>query len=265
MLGGAGGAAIGGGLAGYMDGGGFKGALGGAALGYIGGSLAGGGAFGDTVKGAAGGGIGGWSPFGAEKVQGWGANKWGTDLVKNSIDKAGGSTFSTIGKGLAIGAMATPLLADIDSEPLADPSEDASATEKGEPFDLDIPSSSSFVPRHQITSDTAGYSNNNGAYATYPYPNYKDMELPNIEIPDFDFDNLSLAEMRELYNPKPVYFKHGGIINSGTTGTADDVPIMASKGEFVMTADAVRNAGKGDPRLGAKKLYNLMYSLEGAR
>jgi hypothetical protein len=68
----------------------------------------------------------------------------------------------------------------------------------------------------------------------------------------------------EYYRPK-AYKAQGGMINHGTTGTADDVPIMASRGEFVMTADAVRNAGQGDPRLGAKKLYNLMYNLEGAR
>jgi hypothetical protein len=76
--------------------------------------------------------------------------------------------------------------------------------------------------------------------------------------------NLTEEELMEYYKPV-AYASHGGMIKHGTTGTADDVPIMASKGEFVMTADAVRNAGQGDPRLGAKKLYDLMYSLEGAR
>jgi hypothetical protein len=37
---------------------------------------------------------------------------------------------------------------------------------------------------------------------------------------------------------------------------------MLSDGEFVLTAKAVRGAGKGSRREGAKKLYRMMHALE---
>ena len=43
---------------------------------------------------------------------------------------------------------------------------------------------------------------------------------------------------------------------------ADMVPAMLSDGEFVMTADAVRNAGGGSRREGARRMYQLMNQLE---
>jgi len=55
----------------------------------------------------------------------------------------------------------------------------------------------------------------------------------------------------------------GGFIPEGSKERADDVPARLSKNEFVMTADAVRAAGGGSVNKGAKKMYDLMYSLEG--
>ena len=46
------------------------------------------------------------------------------------------------------------------------------------------------------------------------------------------------------------------------TGTSDSIPAMLSDGEFVMTADAVRGAGGGDRREGARKMYEAMDKLE---
>jgi len=46
------------------------------------------------------------------------------------------------------------------------------------------------------------------------------------------------------------------------TGTSDSIPAMLSDGEFVMTAKAVRGAGGGDRREGAKKMYEAMDRLE---
>ena len=43
----------------------------------------------------------------------------------------------------------------------------------------------------------------------------------------------------------------------------DDIPAMLSNNEFVFTADAVRAAGGGSVNKGAKKMYDLMKSLEG--
>jgi hypothetical protein len=50
---------------------------------------------------------------------------------------------------------------------------------------------------------------------------------------------------------------------SGPGGPKDDmVPAMLSDGEFVMTAEAVRNAGGGDRREGARRMYQLMNQLQ---
>ena len=46
------------------------------------------------------------------------------------------------------------------------------------------------------------------------------------------------------------------------TGTSDSIPAMLSDGEFVMTAEAVRGAGGGDRREGARKMYEAMDNLE---
>jgi hypothetical protein len=54
----------------------------------------------------------------------------------------------------------------------------------------------------------------------------------------------------------------GGFVPIGKKERADDVPARLSKNEFVFTANAVRNAGNGDIREGAKKMYNLMHKLE---
>jgi hypothetical protein len=54
----------------------------------------------------------------------------------------------------------------------------------------------------------------------------------------------------------------GGFVPIGKKERADDVPARLSKNEFVFTAKAVRNAGGGDIREGARKMYNLMNKLE---
>ena len=54
----------------------------------------------------------------------------------------------------------------------------------------------------------------------------------------------------------------GGFVPIGRKEKADDVPARLSKNEFVMTANAVRGAGKGDIKKGAKKMYQLMRQYE---
>jgi hypothetical protein len=64
--------------------------------------------------------------------------------------------------------------------------------------------------------------------------------------------------------PVPTNFpRKTGPINGPGTGTSDDIPAMLSDGEFVFTAKAVRNAGAGSRRKGAKRMYKLMKMLEG--
>jgi len=50
----------------------------------------------------------------------------------------------------------------------------------------------------------------------------------------------------------------GGEIMGPGTGTSDSIPAMLSDGEFVMNAQAVRGAGDGDRRKGAKRMYAMM-------
>jgi hypothetical protein len=65
-------------------------------------------------------------------------------------------------------------------------------------------------------------------------------------------------------DPKPTHFpRKTGPINGPGTGTSDSIPAMLSDGEFVFTAKAVRNAGGGSRRKGAKRMYALMKKLEG--
>ena len=68
---------------------------------------------------------------------------------------------------------------------------------------------------------------------------------------------IQLADGSEKYFPR----KNGAIDGPGT-GTSDDIPAMLSDGEFVFTAKAVRNAGGGDRREGAKRMYQTMKNLE---
>ena len=58
------------------------------------------------------------------------------------------------------------------------------------------------------------------------------------------------------------YPRRTGQISGPGTERSDSIPAMLSDGEFVMTAKAVRGAGKGDRRAGAKKMYALMHQLE---
>jgi hypothetical protein len=61
---------------------------------------------------------------------------------------------------------------------------------------------------------------------------------------------------------KGGYPRKTGQIDGPGTATSDSIPAMLSDGEFVMTAKAVRGAGKGDRRAGAKRMYALMHQLE---
>ena len=89
-----------------------------------------------------------------------------------------------------------------------------------------------------------------------------------LEIDDTQ-GNVLANLLRE--NVRPIYAAEGGGVTDlrqggesvgPGTGTSDDIPAMLSDGEFVMTAKAVRGAGGGDRREGAKKMYEAMDKLE---
>jgi hypothetical protein len=60
----------------------------------------------------------------------------------------------------------------------------------------------------------------------------------------------------------PVTAASGGEIMGPGTPTSDSIPAMLSDGEFVMNARAVRGAGGGDRKDGAKKMYAMMRDFE---
>ena len=75
--------------------------------------------------------------------------------------------------------------------------------------------------------------------------------------------NLAEGGVVQLANGSKKFFpRKNGAINGPGTGTSDDIPAMLSDGEFVFTAKAVRNAGGGDRREGAKRMYQTMKNLE---
>jgi len=63
-------------------------------------------------------------------------------------------------------------------------------------------------------------------------------------------------------NGMQVDGRNGTFIPMGEEEGHDDVPAMLAKNEFVMTADAVKAAGKGDVNKGAQVMYDLMNNLE---
>jgi len=97
-----------------------------------------------------------------------------------------------------------------------------------------------------------------------------------IESGQQDGGNAQIATNRidntQIFDPmEPVTFaakggvmdlQDGGESKGPGTGTSDSIPAMLSDGEFVMTAKAVRGAGGGDRREGAKKMYEAMDRLE---
>jgi hypothetical protein len=87
---------------------------------------------------------------------------------------------------------------------------------------------------------------------------YSSMKLP--QIPQSSYAGFSQLPGVQQY----VNAAAGGHIEGPGTGTSDDIPAMLSDGEFVFTAKAVRGAGDGSRRKGARKMYQLMKQFEAA-
>ena len=92
-------------------------------------------------------------------------------------------------------------------------------------------------------------------------------QRPNAKPMSFaDFKRMAKAGMKDGglmdLGGKEMDLRKGGFVPIGKKEKADDVPARLSKNEFVMTADAVRAAGGGSVNKGAKRMYNLMNTLE---
>ena len=93
-----------------------------------------------------------------------------------------------------------------------------------------------------------------------------EMEKPEFEFIQTEILDKEVPKMKEGgimdLGGKEMDLRGGGFVPIGKKEKADDVPARLSKNEFVMTADAVRAAGGGSVNKGAKRMYNLMNSLE---
>jgi len=103
-----------------------------------------------------------------------------------------------------------------------------------------------------VKKDPASYSQF-AKDITFPYPNYQ--RGGRVAAQEGGLMNLGGLEKD--------YRNDGGFVPLGKKEKADDVPARLSKNEFVMTAEAVRNAGDGDVDLGAERMQNVMKNLEG--
>jgi len=88
------------------------------------------------------------------------------------------------------------------------------------------------------------------------YPNPPEIAGP-VPGPGILRANGGIASVARGGYPRKV-----GAIDGPGTETSDSIPAMLSDGEFVMTAKAVRGAGRGSRREGAKRMYALMHKLE---
>ena len=91
-----------------------------------------------------------------------------------------------------------------------------------------------------------------------------------------DYSSLSPSDMAEIYSANKgggirafaeggnvlKFERMNGYINGAGTETSDDVPAMLSDGEFVMTGQAVRGAGKYEMGTGAGGILTLVPSLD---
>jgi hypothetical protein len=82
---------------------------------------------------------------------------------------------------------------------------------------------------------------------------------PRYSLPDLQ----SRFGATQLGAPRGIaQVARGGEVVGRGTGSSDSIPARLSDGEFVMTADAVRNAGNGDRNLGAARMYDMMSRFE---
>jgi len=157
-----------------------------------------------------------------------------------------------------------------------------------------------FTPQKRPTTDSKGRSYSDPRYykmggrvnyqdggSSKTPPKFIPMDLESVAFRLFkdNLDNLTYNQKQIIYdyieknrNKKanggimnlkmggmPVEMDlraRGGFVPIGKKERADDVPARLSKNEFVFTANAVRNAGDGDIRKGAKRMYDLMHKLE---
>ncbi len=119
------------------------------------------------------------------------------------------------------------------------------------------------MARNDVQNQFGGKFNvidQNALYPTYSQPNVPiNNGMANggevrRRVPDVSFSRYAQGGVANLMD--------GGAANGPGTGTSDSIPARLSDGEFVMTAEAVKNMGNGNRKDGVRKMYDLMNSLE---
>jgi len=100
--------------------------------------------------------------------------------------------------------------------------------------------------------DPLAYQQYQIAFPTAPSYTMADIQVPGREV---GFAQGGVASLEE-------FPRRSGAIAGPGTGRSDDVPAMLSDGELVMTAKAVRGAGKGDRGNGMNNMYQMMRTFE---
>lgn len=104
------------------------------------------------------------------------------------------------------------------------------------------------------------YGGQGNITGTNPYQS--PFTMANIRVPS-SYQSPGLYAMGGIATlAQGGYPRRIGQISGPGTEKSDSIPAMLSDGEFVMTAKAVRGAGGGSRREGAKRMYALMHQLE---
>ena len=152
--------------------------------------------------------------------------KKGEILYSSLLKEGGRSGIGSLG-GLGLGLGATALLGAAIGQPKS------AKVDRSEIYQPEVTNEFAFDPNMQFTRPEI---------------------VSPIVRPDFSPTLAAEGGVMDL--------RQGGESEGPGTGTSDDIPAMLSDGEFVMTAKAVRGAGGGDRREGAKKMYEAMDRLE---
>jgi hypothetical protein len=127
---------------------------------------------------------------------------------------------------------------------------------------------------YMFTRNTPNFPTGSLSRTMSPYTGGITGLMPNIGVPPQALPAVAGVSPVPPQNPTQMnmggiaglaqggYPRRTGQIDGPGTATSDSIPAMLSDGEFVMTAKAVRGAGKGDRRAGAKRMYALMNQLE---
>ena len=115
-----------------------------------------------------------------------------------------------------------------------------------------------------VTTNTGEFYRTKDLYKTSGDPYGNTLYNPEQDVYDAlsKYQKKADGGLMSLGGHEMDYRAAGGFVPIGQKERADDVPARLSKNEFVFTAKAVRNAGGGDIKEGAKRMYQIMRQLE---